>query len=793
MRPGSSNDGLSDSGLCEVSPTDLETKCKMCLRPAQDPSSGLNLGPLYKFGKCQAHLYCLMFSSSLVQMGEEEEDIKGFLVKDILKEWRRGSYLKCSYCKQTYATVGCVAKGCRKTFHLPCGIENGSLQQFFGKFPSFCPLHRPVQTPSKVRVGGGGGECGVCLDELEEVPGSDVLWTPCCGGWFHRNCVERMAETAGCHFFKCPLCNNKDEFSQEMQDFGIYLPDQDAGWETGSAYDDQLERHGTCDAVPCICPEGRDHDEDDTIWEIVLCSCCGAQGVHVKCGDLKPVKPKWKCSLCKDVVTRIDNKPVSVFTRVKRGKGSTQFQKSILDNVRFHVNNNPFFRKNEVNVSVYRNRNDDEDAAIASFTVHPVPVIDVPLPVKVRRKDMKVEAETETPPYKKIGLDSFENIFNNGKPSLIVGSSPLPKMINRSKSSNPLSLADHEMLIPSPELEGMRSDKTSTPPLQRSLKICTSTPLADNNNKKKRRLSLPPSSTAQVDQHEVITPPGQSSILNFFHYTSKSKDDVKPCNNTLQINKSQAEEVERSSSVKDEQFSCSLCPNSKFKAKKSWKAHIVNIHKDLDVKIIDSRQVLKLGLEDSLLQCGKCDQVFKTEILVKAHLETDHTEHSVQTGVEGETEMKTPEAIAKDNKKLKCDSCEKTYTNTGNLVKHFVSQHSHKPSPNQALHLECYICKEPVIFGDDYECHLNVAHNFTEDESSLNNEDQSQNTYDMESDVITLEDSILASESEEEITCGLCADPVMIGDDYRCHLRFYHDISEEEIEKMVSKSGYSTK
>ena len=109
---------------------------------------------------------------------------------------------------------------CRKTFHLPCGIENGSLQQFFGNFLSFCPLHRPVQTPSIARVGGGGGECGMCLDELEEVPGSEVLWTPCCGGWFHRDCVERMAETAGCHYFKCPLCNNKKEFSQEMQDFG---------------------------------------------------------------------------------------------------------------------------------------------------------------------------------------------------------------------------------------------------------------------------------------------------------------------------------------------------------------------------------------------------------------------------------------------------------------------------------------------------------------------------------------------------------------------------------------------
>ena len=37
-----------------------------------------------------------------------------------------------------------------------------------------------------------------------------------------RNCVERMAETAGCHFFKCPLCNNRQQFSEEMQQFGKF-------------------------------------------------------------------------------------------------------------------------------------------------------------------------------------------------------------------------------------------------------------------------------------------------------------------------------------------------------------------------------------------------------------------------------------------------------------------------------------------------------------------------------------------------------------------------------------------
>ena len=36
----------------------------------------------------------------------------------------------------------------------------------------------------------------------------------------YRDCVDRMAETAGCHFFKCPLCNNRQQFSEEMKQFG---------------------------------------------------------------------------------------------------------------------------------------------------------------------------------------------------------------------------------------------------------------------------------------------------------------------------------------------------------------------------------------------------------------------------------------------------------------------------------------------------------------------------------------------------------------------------------------------
>lgn len=47
--------------LREVPVTETQTVCKLCFRPAQSSDSSLKLGPLYEFGYCVAHLYCLMF------------------------------------------------------------------------------------------------------------------------------------------------------------------------------------------------------------------------------------------------------------------------------------------------------------------------------------------------------------------------------------------------------------------------------------------------------------------------------------------------------------------------------------------------------------------------------------------------------------------------------------------------------------------------------------------------------------------------------------------------------------
>lgn len=54
-----------------------------------------------------------MFSAGLNQEGEDHEGIAGFRAEDIVKEWRRGSQLKCMFCKKKYATLGCAKPGCK--------------------------------------------------------------------------------------------------------------------------------------------------------------------------------------------------------------------------------------------------------------------------------------------------------------------------------------------------------------------------------------------------------------------------------------------------------------------------------------------------------------------------------------------------------------------------------------------------------------------------------------------------------------------------------------------------------
>ncbi|XP_041469833.1 uncharacterized protein LOC121419430 isoform X2 [Lytechinus variegatus] len=113
-----------------------------------------------------------------------------------------------------------------------------------------------------------------------------------------------QALSAG-YFFRCAICNNENEFQDEMKKFGIYLPEKDADWEFGSsAYQELYERHNQCDVSKCRCPKGRKYSTQSGQWEIVLCDLCGSAGCHVSCGGLLSALDDWACKDCTSTFTR---------------------------------------------------------------------------------------------------------------------------------------------------------------------------------------------------------------------------------------------------------------------------------------------------------------------------------------------------------------------------------------------------------------------------------------------------------------------------------------------------------
>ena len=162
--------------------------------------------------------------------------------------------------------------------------------------------------------------CGICLSDIDNKPSFHSLITPCCFNYFHRLCLQRMALSAGKHHFKCPMCGNVAEFQNEMQTFGINLPDRDALWEEGDAFHDLHSIFEECCAIQCICPNGRQFalDEsmlgkEDPAWAILICTSCGQFGLHLECCRQEhPNLPcdlesdTWNCPTCLVVLDTIE-------------------------------------------------------------------------------------------------------------------------------------------------------------------------------------------------------------------------------------------------------------------------------------------------------------------------------------------------------------------------------------------------------------------------------------------------------------------------------------------------------
>ncbi|XP_074602909.1 E3 ubiquitin-protein ligase PHF7-like [Brevipalpus obovatus] len=286
-------------------------ECILCRSSANDD---FRLGPKYGLEDLVVHYYCLLFACGLEQNGEDEEGIYGFLKQDIMKEYKRASRLKCVFCKKSGAASACCIPTCRVMFHYSCGVENNILCQFKDSFNMFCVKHRPLQVlPRRLLQARCNVDCPICYQKVEPLKdpnGLQFLMTPCCRSLMHRDCLQRHACSAGMYFFKCPLCNNKDDFVQEMLQFGIYLPEKDASWELeDQAYGDLYVSYSRCDALNCLCPNGRDYDKACTPWDVVVCRLCASHGTHVECGSISDrMLRSWICSVCSPVEKRVAEK-----------------------------------------------------------------------------------------------------------------------------------------------------------------------------------------------------------------------------------------------------------------------------------------------------------------------------------------------------------------------------------------------------------------------------------------------------------------------------------------------------
>ena len=169
-------------------------------------------------------------------------------------------------------------------------------------FSSFCAKHRPRQTLDTSHE--INDKCPTCYSNVEFDEGIQVLTTPCCHKLFHRTCLQRQALSAG-YFFKCPLCNNGQNFIEIMNEFGIYVPKQDASWERdNNAFGELYQRYSRCDQNNCLCSEGRQF-QDERNWQLLICDTCGSKGTHWACVGRTDWFDVWICDGCETVEKRV--------------------------------------------------------------------------------------------------------------------------------------------------------------------------------------------------------------------------------------------------------------------------------------------------------------------------------------------------------------------------------------------------------------------------------------------------------------------------------------------------------
>lgn len=131
----------------------------------------------------------------------------------------------CAFCKKKGANIGCWTKQCRKSYHLPCAINNGCVYEFIAPFKSFCHIHYASHRMNTLDAHTETELCTICGDLMGEHNPVSSIQLVCCADekWCHKECLRKTA-FAFRESFDCPSCENSLEFRENMLHNGIYLP-----------------------------------------------------------------------------------------------------------------------------------------------------------------------------------------------------------------------------------------------------------------------------------------------------------------------------------------------------------------------------------------------------------------------------------------------------------------------------------------------------------------------------------------------------------------------------------------
>lgn len=288
----------------------FETPCFICKCTEKDP---IRLGEFMSDGDITVHYYCVLLSTFNIQKGEDDQGFLGFLSKDIKICEKKIRRKICCYCGKTSANIKCQGPKCRRDFHLTCGIANGCIFTFVNRFDSFCHLH----TPYNAKYPKCETSCSICQEQISLDGKKDVsvIQAPCCKtGYFHRWCLARFAVIAG-YFFRCPLCNNTDIFRTVLPMRGIFIPNQDAAWESEPNAFESLN----CRPTRCvICAK---HQESAETF-FIFCDTCGSQGAHREC--IGPDRTAFTCTDCQSIIDFMERKNQAKFKEKSNESSSVE-------------------------------------------------------------------------------------------------------------------------------------------------------------------------------------------------------------------------------------------------------------------------------------------------------------------------------------------------------------------------------------------------------------------------------------------------------------------------------------